>query len=96
MSADAVSVPSSDPVTVPVTGAAPYRVTIGRGLLDDLVAAVALVLVDKPTDQILGNALRGITVLIGKLHHKSGNLAARAGPTVGAGVSCLGVIGWWL
>ena len=43
MSADRVApdahLPSSEPVTVRVASAAPYDVVIGRGLLDDLVAA---------------------------------------------------------
>jgi len=61
MSADqAVNV--SDPTTVSVTGAAPYDVTIGRGLLGDLVAAVAgtarAAVVHPPTLEATAEAIR--------------------------------------
>ncbi len=60
-----------DPVTVRVKSAAPYEVTIGRGLLDELLAAVRATgasraaLVHPPTLAVTADAIRGALAGIG-------------------------------
>ena len=54
----------TDPMIVPVTGAAPYQVTVGRGLLEELVAAAKAVgptraaLIHAPTLAITAEVVR--------------------------------------
>jgi len=73
VSADAAAQTTSEPVTVPVTGAAPYDVTIGRGLLGDLVAAVAgttrAAVVHPPTLEVTAEAIRDALVEAGTDTH---------------------------